>query len=127
MNFGDVLWTLLIIFFMMAYFILLFGVVLDLFRNRELSGWGKAGWALALLVFPGISLVVYLIVYGKRMNQWDVDSRVGRDVSRAWEVQRMKLRPDNCELPAQPAIPRRIRLQRIPLGPKLRDDFGALM
>lgn len=79
MSFGDVLWTLLIIFFMMAYFILLFGVVLDLFRNRELSGWGKAVWALALLVFPAISLLAYLIVFGKRMNQWDIDSRVGRD------------------------------------------------
>ena len=79
MDFGDVLWTLLIIFFMIAYFMVLFFVVIDLFRNHELGGWGRAGWVLALLVFPAISLLVYLVVYGKRMSDWDVDTRRGRD------------------------------------------------
>lgn len=69
MEFGEFLWSLLVIFFMIMYFMILFSVVIDLFRNHEMGGFAKALWILFLIFIPLISLLVYVIVYGKSMAQ----------------------------------------------------------
>jgi len=69
MEFGQFLWSLLIIFFMIMYFMVLFSVILDLFRNREMNGWIKALWIILLFAIPFLSLLVYIIVYGRGMAE----------------------------------------------------------
>jgi hypothetical protein len=69
MEFGQFLWSLLIIFFMIMYFMILFSVITDLFRRHNTSGWVKALWIIALLVVPFISLLIYVIIYGQSMGQ----------------------------------------------------------
>ena len=69
MNFGEFLWSLLVIFFMIMYFMILFSVVIDLFRNHQMGGFAKALWIIFLIFIPLISLLVYVIVYGKSMAQ----------------------------------------------------------
>jgi hypothetical protein len=64
---GELLWSLLTIFFMVVYFMMLFSVVVDLFRDHETSGWAKAIWLILLLVFPLITLLVYVVVRGDGM------------------------------------------------------------
>jgi len=66
-EFGQFLWSLLVIFFMIMYFMILFSVVIDLFRNHQMGGFAKALWIFFLLCVPFISLLVYVIVYGKSM------------------------------------------------------------
>jgi ABC-type multidrug transport system fused ATPase/permease subunit len=68
-SFGEFLWSLVIIFFMIVYFVILFQVVFDLFRDRELSGWAKAGWLIFIIVLPFLGLFVYLIVRGQGMAE----------------------------------------------------------
>lgn len=67
MQFGQFLWSLLIIFFMIMYFMVLFSVVIDLFRNHQMNGFVKALWIIFLIFIPLISLLVYVIVYGRNM------------------------------------------------------------
>jgi hypothetical protein len=67
MTLTDFLWTLLVIFFMVIYFMILFSVIGDLFRDHETSGWIKALWIVAFLVFNILALLVYLIVRGNGM------------------------------------------------------------
>jgi hypothetical protein len=69
MEFGQFLWSLLIIFFMIMYFMILFSVITDLFRRHDTSGWVKALWIVALLVVPFISLLIYVIIYGQSMGK----------------------------------------------------------
>jgi Short C-terminal domain/Phospholipase_D-nuclease N-terminal len=59
--FLDVLWTLIVIFSWVIWFWLLIVVFSDLFRRRDISGWGKAGWIIFVIVLPYIGVLVYLI------------------------------------------------------------------
>lgn len=61
---GELLWSLLVIYLMVMYVIIVFTVYIDIFRSDDLSGARKALWVLALLFFPIFSLVIYLITRG---------------------------------------------------------------
>jgi hypothetical protein len=59
--FLDVLWTLFVFFAWVIWFWLLITVFGDLFRRRDLSGWGKAAWIIFVIVLPYLGVLVYLI------------------------------------------------------------------
>ena len=69
MDLGDFLWSLLVIYFIVFYFMLLFRILGDLFSDEELSGWAKTGWIIFLLVLPFLAIFVYLIARGKGMYE----------------------------------------------------------
>jgi hypothetical protein len=71
-DFGEILWTTVVIFFMIAYLMILFRVIFDIFRNHEMSGGMKAVWLIALLFLPVLTLFVYVIVHGKDMAGRDI-------------------------------------------------------
>ena len=71
-SFGDLIWITIEIFFMVVYFIILFQVIVDVFR-REASGWNKALWMAFILVAPFLSLFIYLIVNGNKMSRRQLD------------------------------------------------------
>ncbi|CFR16792.1 SHOCT domain-containing protein [Yersinia kristensenii] len=65
----DILATTFSIFFFIAYLLILFQVISDLFRDHELGGFYKAIWILFLLFIPLLTSLVYLITRGKGMAQ----------------------------------------------------------
>lgn len=66
-SFWDFLWTTIWVFFFVAFLMMLFSLFADIFRDHELSGWGKTGWCILLIFFPIIGSLIYLIVRGKGM------------------------------------------------------------
>jgi hypothetical protein len=66
---GNILWSLIVIFFMVMYFMIFFMVVIDLFSDHSLGGWAKAIWVIALILFGPLALLVYLIARGKSMSE----------------------------------------------------------
>ena len=48
----DIFWTMLYLFFFVAWIWVLFSVVTDVFRNERLGGWGKALWMLFVVFLP---------------------------------------------------------------------------
>src|SRR6478609_5848685 len=64
LSLGDFLWSLLVIFFMVIYFMMLFSVIVDIFRRHDASGGKKALWLLFILFAPLLGLLMYLIVNG---------------------------------------------------------------
>jgi hypothetical protein len=69
MSFGDVLWFIIISFLFVAYLMVLFTILGDLFRDRETSGWAKAIWVIALIFFPFLTALIYLVARGSSMAE----------------------------------------------------------
>ncbi|WP_167096951.1 SHOCT domain-containing protein [Mycobacterium sp. DL592] len=66
----DFLWHFLIIFAWIAYLLVLFQILTDLFwRDHTTSGWVKAVWTIFLIVFPWITALIYLIARGQGMTE----------------------------------------------------------
>ena len=69
MDFWDFFWLLVWSFFFVAYLMVLFQVLGDLFRDDDLSGWFKALWVIALIVVPFRALLIYLVSRGRSMAE----------------------------------------------------------
>jgi ABC-type multidrug transport system fused ATPase/permease subunit len=66
---GDALLTVLSIFFIVIWIWILITILVDLFRDHELSGWWKAVWVLFLVFVPVITVLIYLIARGGGMRE----------------------------------------------------------
>lgn len=72
-------------FLWVLWFFLLFRVIMDIFRSRDLGGWGKAGWLVFVIVLPFLGVFVYLIARGHKMTERDVaQAREQEQASRAY-------------------------------------------
>ena len=67
--FLDVMWTMLVFFLWVAWFMLLFRVVGDIFRRRDIGGGGKTLWIIFVIVLPFLGVFVYLIAQNDGMVQ----------------------------------------------------------
>ncbi|WP_431970016.1 SHOCT domain-containing protein [Nocardia sp. bgisy134] len=68
-SFWDLLWYTIIVFAFVAYLIVLFQILVDLFRDHTVSGLGKTLWVIVLILLPYLSAFVYLIVRGRGMAE----------------------------------------------------------
>ena len=59
----------LAIFVFVVWFWLLITVAADLFRRHDISGWIKALWVIAWIVFPYFGVLAYLIFQGRGMAE----------------------------------------------------------
>jgi hypothetical protein len=55
------MWTMLVFFAWVIWFWLLITVFGDVFRRRDLSGWGKAAWLIFVILVPYFGVFIYLI------------------------------------------------------------------
>ena len=65
--FLNILWSMIIFFVWVVWIWMMVIILTDVFRRRDLSGWGKAGWTVFLIVLPFLGAFVYLIAEGKNM------------------------------------------------------------
>ncbi len=72
MSFWDIVWFIILSYALVAYLMLLFSIIGDLFRDRDTSGLMKAVWFIAFIFVPFLSAMVYLIVRGKGMAERSV-------------------------------------------------------
>jgi uncharacterized membrane protein YcjF (UPF0283 family) len=68
-SFGQVLLTVLEVFLFAAWLMILFVIISDLFRDHQMSGWGKAAWVIFLIFVPFLAALVYLIARGDGMRE----------------------------------------------------------
>ena len=75
----DVFLSMLWFFLWILWIFLLVRVFTDIFRSRDLSGWGKAGWSIFVIVLPFLGVFVYLIARGGKMADREFGEAKARD------------------------------------------------
>ena len=68
-NFWDMVWLMISTFFFVAYLIIMFQIVVDLFRDHELGGFAKVLWVIGLIFLPVITAIIYIIARGSGMSR----------------------------------------------------------
>jgi type VI protein secretion system component VasK len=68
-DFWSFIWLVIWIFVFVAYLMILFQIIGDLFRDHQLSGWWKAVWIIFLVIFPFLTALIYIIARGKGMTE----------------------------------------------------------
>jgi Phospholipase_D-nuclease N-terminal len=67
--FLSIFWTMLIFVFWVIWIWFVITVLIDVFRRTDLSGWGKAGWTVFVIVIPWLGVLVYLITQSAGMAE----------------------------------------------------------
>ncbi|MFJ3222630.1 SHOCT domain-containing protein [Streptomyces sp. NPDC086783] len=65
----SVFWSMFVFFLWIMWFILLFRVVIDIFRDDAMSGWAKTGWLVLTVLLPFLGVFIYVIARGKNMGR----------------------------------------------------------
>ena len=71
-TYRNFLMDVLAIFIFIVWFWLLITIFADLFRGQDISGWIKAIWVIAAVVFPFITVLAYLIFQSRGMAERNV-------------------------------------------------------
>ena len=69
----GIFWTMLWLFLWIAWIIILFRVIVDLFRSKDLGGLAKALWIIFVILAPFLGVFIYVIVRGRSMHERDVE------------------------------------------------------
>jgi Short C-terminal domain/Phospholipase_D-nuclease N-terminal len=67
--FLNILWSMIIFFVWVTWIWMMILILSDVFRRRDLSGWGKAGWTFFLIVLPFLGALIYLIAQSDGMAE----------------------------------------------------------
>jgi hypothetical protein len=141
-SYRNFLMDVLGIFIFVVWFWLLITVFADLFRRHDISGWIKAIWVIALIVFSYIAVLAYLIFQGRGMAERNVQqAQQARDelrrvvgFSAADEIQKLdalKKKNDQRRRICQTTCPARLvtraaRRDRIARGLSLSGIFRSV-
>jgi len=67
--FLDILWSMIIFFSWVIWIWIAIVVLTDVFRRRDVSGWGKAAWTVFIIVLPFIGVLTYLVFQHDGMTE----------------------------------------------------------
>ena len=70
--FLDVLWTMLVFFIWIAWFMILFRVLIDIFRRHDIGGGSKVLWIIFVILLPFLGVFVYIITQSHHMAERDM-------------------------------------------------------
>lgn len=76
-NFWDFLVWLFWFYILFACIWIFISIVIDLFRDHTLNGWGKALWLIFLIFFPFLAALIYLIARGQAMARRNLERAQG--------------------------------------------------
>ena len=68
-TYRNFLMDIIAVFAFVVWFWLLIVIYGDLFRRHDISGWGKALWVIALVLFSYLGIFAYLITQGRGMAE----------------------------------------------------------
>ena len=74
-------WSVLILFVWIAWIMLLFRIIGDIFTNHEMGGIAKALWLIFVVIVPFLGVFVYIIVHGASMTRRQLESAASQQAA----------------------------------------------
>jgi len=74
-SFWDFLLWIFWFYILFACIWIFITIIIDLFRDHSLNGWGKALWVIFLIVVPFLAALIYLIARGQGMTKRELERR----------------------------------------------------
>jgi len=65
----EVFWSMLGLFIFIAWVMVVVGMLADVFRSDDLSGFAKTCWVLLTIIVPILGVLVYLILRGHKVSE----------------------------------------------------------
>ncbi len=75
MNIWEFFLWIFWIYILIACIWIFITIIIDVFRDPDLNGWGKALWVIFLVFLPFLAALIYLIARGKGMAQRELARR----------------------------------------------------
>jgi phospholipase D-like protein len=85
---GQVFWSMLYFTLFFVWIWMMVAIFGDIVRSRDLSGWAKALWTVAIVLLPLIGAFAYLVIRGSAMTEHALrDAERDQELFRArtWE------------------------------------------
>jgi hypothetical protein len=80
MSFWDAVWLVIISFAFVAYLMIMFSIITDLFRDQHTSSVVKAVWLVLLFVLPFLTAVLYVVTRGGGMAERATKAKAKADM-----------------------------------------------
>ena len=119
-SFGDVMWSFLVFFAWVIWFWLLITVFSDVFRRHDISGLGKTGWIILVIVLPYVGVFIYLLAEHDGMAQR------ANAMAQAQQQQFDSYVKDVASTPSDPAAQIANAKSLLDSGAITQDEFDAL-
>jgi uncharacterized membrane protein YcjF (UPF0283 family) len=74
----NIIWTMLVFVACVVWIWTMFIVLMDVYARSDVSGWGKAGWTLFVIVAPFLGVLTYLVVQGHHLAERRADNARSR-------------------------------------------------
>jgi hypothetical protein len=104
-DFWDVVLWSFWFFIWVAAFMVWFRCVFDMFGDRTLSGWAKAGWAILLIFVPWLGALIYLIARGRSMSERQMAAAAQQRTAQEEYIRQVASETAKPATPATPATP----------------------
>lgn len=65
----DAFFSIMWFFLWVLWIFLVVRILFDIFASKNLSGWGKAGWTILVVLLPFLGVLCYLIAHGSNMQE----------------------------------------------------------
>lgn len=83
----HLIWSIFLIFLLVAWIWVLVGVIADIFASDDMGGGAKALWLLGVMILPWLGVLLYLLLRGDKMQE-----RSRKAVEQAQEAQKAYIR-----------------------------------
>ena len=68
----SVLLSMMWFFLLIVWIMILFRVIIDVFRSKDMGGFAKAMWSIFVIIVPFLGTLIYLIAHGSGMAKRDI-------------------------------------------------------
>lgn len=94
----NIFWSIFIFFLFLAWIWTVVGVISDVFRSDDLSGFAKALWVLGIIVVPWLGVLAYIVIRGDGMKARNIQATVEAENMRQAYIRQAVGKPVSEEL-----------------------------